>query len=432
MAITTQNYSPVVTLLQKQLSDDTELEKLLNKSLNLAKQSAQASLNASLFNALNTLYKNNGWPTNSDDYLSYLTYFEQVLPSESIELHGPWSNPLGYSQQIFDRLCQFYWLIDQPLPDYNKKTLQSYTNDSFSFADWLDKYANEWGSFLNTSASLTNATLATFLADPMYNAQDYINDKPNWVSFNTFFYRQLNINTLNGSPMRPIANPNDNTIVTSPADCTFKAIYQIDANGNVLDTNGNLTTFRLKQTHTIGNVNDLLGPDGEQYASQFYNGTFVHYFLSPFDYHRFHTPVSGKVKYIEALSGSVFLDVQITGDQFDAPDSSTDGYEFTQARGVVIIDTGDASIGSVATIPVGMAQVSSVHMYSNLAGQTVNKGTEFGYFAFGGSDIIMLFEKPVDQLKFVETVANAQVPDSYTNPAGFHFKYGEPSVIIQS
>lgn len=72
-------------------------------------------------------------------------------------------------------------------------------------------------------------------------------------------------------------------------------------------------------------------------------------------------------------------------------------YEFTQARGVIVIDTADspygyADVGLVAVIPVGMAQVSSVHM-TMTKGVQVPKGEEFGYFLFGGSDIILLFQE---------------------------------------
>jgi hypothetical protein len=64
------------------------------------------------------------------------------------------------------------------------------------------------------------------------------------------------------------------------------------------------------------------------------------------------------------------------------------GYQFTQDRGLIIIET---AIGMVAVLPIGMAQVSSVNLTPDL-GASLRKGEEFGYFAFGGSDIITLFE----------------------------------------
>ena len=44
---------------------------------------------------------------------------------------------------------------------------------------------------------------------------------------------------------------------------------------------------------------------------------------------------------------------------------------------------------------VGMGIVSSVNLTIS-AGIEVAKGEEFGYFAFGGSDIILLFEKKMN------------------------------------
>lgn len=49
-------------------------------------------------------------------------------------------------------------------------------------------------------------------------------------------------------------------------------------------------------------------------------------------------------------------------------------------------------VGIVAIVPIGMCQVSSVHMTAK-EGVECQKGQEFGYFLFGGSDIIMLFQE---------------------------------------
>jgi phosphatidylserine decarboxylase len=434
LTTTTTSYD-VIQELQNQINDDSNFADALTNSLVSANNLAIADLDPDLYNALNDIYSGFGWPAIPGDYITYLTLFAEVIPSENTGTYDPWQNTPGqngYSQEIYDRLCQFYWLVDQGTAGV---TLQDYVSpiNEFSFAGWLDQYATAWGSFLDTPASLTPEALQSYWNDPEYNLPNYSNDAPNWVSFNTFFYRQLNSTQPDGSPMRPVANPDDNTIICSPADCTFKAYYQIDQDGNVTDNEGNLTTLTLKQTHTIGNINDLLGEAGSPYAANFYNGTFVHYFLSPFDYHRFHTPVSGTVLDLVAVPGNVYLAVNITDNQFDAPDAAEDGYEFTQARGVLVIDTSTSTsnVGLVATIPIGMAQVSSVNMYTDtLQGQQVVKGQEFGYFAFGGSDIIMLLEPPLTDLKFITNVANAQEPSSYQPANAFHFRYGEPSVVI--
>jgi phosphatidylserine decarboxylase len=67
------------------------------------------------------------------------------------------------------------------------------------------------------------------------------------------------------------------------------------------------------------------------------------------------------------------------------------GFQFTHTRAHIIIES---PVGFVAVIPVGMGHISSV-VITVEEGTRLVKGDEFGYFAFGGSDIIMLFEKQV-------------------------------------
>lgn len=69
-------------------------------------------------------------------------------------------------------------------------------------------------------------------------------------------------------------------------------------------------------------------------------------------------------------------------------------------RALILIDS--PVLGLVAVLPIGMAQVSSVEITVK-PGQTVEKGEEISFFQFGGSDIIMIFQKDakvkIDQIK---------------------------------
>ena len=92
------------------------------------------------------------------------------------------------------------------------------------------------------------------------------------------------------------------------------------------------------------------------------------------------------------------MQVYIEDGEFVSSDAATTGYEFFQNRGVVTLDTsvsGAGDIGIVAVIPVGISHVSSV-ILTSVKGTTMAKGEEFGYFQFGGSDIIVLFQEGVD------------------------------------
>lgn len=126
----------------------------------------------------------------------------------------------------------------------------------------------------------------------------------------------------------------------------------------------------------------------------------MHAFLGPNDYHRQHAPVGGTLLEARVIPGQTYLQVvaeDVGADTargrrlkavraFDAPDDA--GYQFAQARGLIVLDT---PIGLVAVLPIGMCQVSSVVINTEV-GVTVRKGEELSYFQVGGSDIIVLFE----------------------------------------
>jgi len=53
--------------------------------------------------------------------------------------------------------------------------------------------------------------------------------------------------------------------------------------------------------------------------------------------------------------------------------------------------------GLVALLPIAMSQISSVNFEKSVkVGNSVKKGDMLGYFLFGGSDIVMLFQSKVD------------------------------------
>ena len=367
-----------IEVLKKKCKKDPAFVKLLLSSLNQANDHAKKNLDKGLYKALEW------WPTDLEGYYKYLEFFVRWKPQQSGK--PGWKNPeTGQSQEVYDRLCHFYWLIDQRVG--KKKSVL--VEDIPWFSEWLIAYARAWGSFLNTPESFNDEILESFIKfSPEYRVQDsMINGKPNnpsgWLTFNQFFARELN------PGLRPISSPFDNTIITAPADCTYKQSYPIDENSDI-------PAIRMKKTHRYASVKKLL--EGSMYQDAFANGTFVHYFLGPYSYHRFHTPVAGFVRECYPIFGKVYLDVHIDQKQFNAPDTSKHGYEFTQARGVITIDTTNSpygNVGIVAVIPVGMCQVSSVNMTATPNTQCM-KGDEFGYFLFGGSDNIVLFQEGVN------------------------------------
>lgn len=405
--------------LKAQIESDPNFCLALQTSLMIAQQKAWNELDEDLYLALDNVFGGGGqgWPTTPEAYLGYIEKYLVLIPNEQNDPLYPlaWTSndeQNGYNQKVYDLLCQFYFMVDQPIPGLST-TLQDYQYGDFVFATWLRDFAVDWGQFLDTPESFPLWAKASFFADPMYNLPWYQKNADKWTSFNTFFFREFNDTNEKGqTPLRPIAEPNNNNAIVSSADCTYKMEYPIDEEGRVLGINGKPTSVSLKNTHDVYTVEELL--QDAELAEHFKGGTFVHYFLSPFDYHRFHSPAAGTVKACKVVQGNVFLDVNLTDDgQFDAPDSSTGGYEFVQTRGVFVVDAGDP-IGLVASVPIGMAQVSGVYMRP-LTGQDVAKGDEFGKFMFGGSDTILLFQKNPNLYLWKKDPSHAPI----------HFQFGQ-------
>jgi phosphatidylserine decarboxylase len=337
----------VIDELDKYLQCDEELREALEESLRLAKQEATEILNHQLFEALE-------WPTENGAYLQFLRTFARFIPQPSMAPAWTSQRDLSGHQEIYDRLCHFYYLVSHGI---NHESPQQ----NAWFQRWLSRYADAWGSFLDTSQSFNSHVLTNFRQlDPRFEvdnsmiSDDGVHFRPNnpsgWLTFNQFFGRGLN------PGLRPITDKSNNATATCPADCTFREMYHIDENSCIQE-------IRIKKTHTFGNIPDLLGGSslgGADFLHVFAGGSFAHYFLGPFSYHRFHAPVSGMVKACYAIKGLAYLEVHIKNEQFNAPDSAANGYEFTQARGVLILDTSnspDGDVGLVAVIPVGTYRV---------------------------------------------------------------------------
>jgi len=326
---------------------------------------------------------------NLKDCLTWLNDLLHWVPTENYP-----------GKEIYNRLAEFYFIFDQPplLALQNKIIPRDHALPSTPLSAWMVSYAQAMGAFLDTPESLTPESLESMYNSPNYNMSDYICPHGGWKSFNQFFAR-------NYKPgMRPVAALCDQSIIVSPADAVFKGQWEIRTDSHIT----------IKNLHW--KVQELM--EGSPYKDRFKNGIFTHSFLNTTDYHRQHTPVGGKVLEARVILGQVYLDVCAVPVEHDTEGNCTlkgkrrlelpddAGYEFTQARGLVVLET---PIGLVAILPMGMAQVSSVIVTAEV-GVTLRKGEEISYFQFGGSDIVMLFE------------ASSNV--SFTAQPDVHYKQG--------
>jgi phosphatidylserine decarboxylase len=293
--------------------------------------------------------------------------------------------------KFFNFLCQFYFVVDQPLSQLDGKGY-AYNSLQYAqpFASWLTRFNISWRQYLDSTESWNDSYYQIVFSDPAFGLQKGWYENPShWKTFNQFFSRRLS------SPAaRPTAFPNDDAVVVSFADAEPQGVWAIDGNSNIVRENG----VAVKSA-TVKSVAQLLGDDS-QYTKAFANGTFTHSFLDVNDYHRYHLPVSGTVKEVRIIQGINPTGGRITWNTDQKRytfNPSTVGWQMLETRGRVIVETD--KYGFVALLPIGMAAVGSVNFEDSVkVGTKLNKGDMLGYFLFGGSDFIMLFQ---DNVRFV-------------------------------
>ena len=296
----------------------------------------------------------------------------------------------SFATKCDQSILYVYWLMDQPLTALENKGLfypsVEYLEPVYK---WLTEYNNTWRDFLDTTESWKPEYYEMLLNDPTWELDNGWYEGPeNWHTFNEFFSRKLS-----GSSARPIAEPENSAVVVAPADSLPQGVWRIDAEGKfeadpIKKDNGVV----IKDSCFI-TVEQLLGEEGADYSAFFNKGYLTHTYLNYDDYHRYHSPVSGTIvavyviPYANAVGGVVYWDPDT---QLYVLDSNSLSWQSCETRGVVLIDTEE--YGLAAMIPVGMGQVSSVNFVVE-PGMQIKKGDEIGYFLFGGSDCVMLFEE---------------------------------------
>ncbi len=182
-----------------------------------------------------------------------------------------------------------------------------------------------------------------------------------YSSLNDFFTRKL----------KPATRPIDHNAATiiSPADGILYAIETIEPDTELFVKG---KTFDIKKFL-----------QSEKQAQQFYGGTLIVIYLAPCDYHRFHFPCDGVPSKPKLING-IYESVQPIA--FNAGIQSLTENE----RQVSIIKTED--YGTIALVSVGALCVGRITQ-TYKPGQYYAKGDEAGYFSFGGSTLVLFFEK---------------------------------------
>ena len=192
------------------------------------------------------------------------------------------------------------------------------------------------------------------------DANEFVHKPEEFESFNAFFCREL---TPEARPIDP-----DSKTVVFPADGRHLCVPDLS------QCDGLFVKGAVFDLQTLLGNADL--------AREYTNGCLLLSRLCPIDYHRFHFPIGGRIGPSCLLNGPLYSvnpialcrNIQILA---------------TNKRELSVLETD--TIGKVLLLEIGATCVGRIEQTYE-KGATVSKGEEKGYFLFGGSSTIVIFE----------------------------------------
>ncbi|KAJ7239350.1 phosphatidylserine decarboxylase [Mycena rebaudengoi] len=318
-----------------------------------------------------------------------------VQPPGFIVPRDPDGNPIGEPIGV-----PVYIILD--LLSNTAAAYDLFRKPAFNVA--MKNLLDSWGAYLRTHDStktLTTVTggwfsdygLAYLQAEQRgdFNST-YICPKPEethrgFTSWDDFFTREFQ---PDARPIHSSSDPAiDAGIIVSACEST---VLRLDHNVQLHDQ------FWLKgQKYSLYDMLDR----NETATELFIGGTVYQAFLSPADYHRWRSPVSGTIVNAVVVPGTYYAVLPDGGAEEGDPDfkpgspygaiiRSQSWLTQSATRAIIYIQADNPKIGLVGFIGVGMVEVSTCTLAVR-AGQRIEKGAELGSFHFGGSTHALLF-----------------------------------------
>jgi phosphatidylserine decarboxylase len=223
---------------------------------------------------------------------------------------------------------------------------------------------------------------------------EYDPDDPHWGfrSWNDFFTRRFRPGA------RPVAAPDDDKAIASPCEARP---YRIARDVKRRDD------FWIKgQPYSLA---DMLA--GDPAVDDFVGGVVYQAFLSAFNYHRWHSPVSGTILRARTIEGTYFSEAESEGEDPIGPNNSQAYLAHVATRALIHIVADDPVIGHMVLMPIGMGEISSCVIDPKVKeGARVTKGEELGYFQYGGSTVCCVFRPGAIAAFALEAIPEADHP----------------------
>ncbi|BDD60445.1 hypothetical protein MAP00_005573 [Monascus purpureus] len=377
--------------------------------------------------------------TNARAYMLITSMFQEV-PRKAPYCDDPMRHPMirdpEHMLQVFNHLISSaptfnetpgkFGLIGLPINavlDYPMGTASGYA----AFLDpdinaVLQRILDAWGDFLRSPASasvldpssgagswfgesalddlttVANAGRSSYAFDEMFIC-DPTDKHHGFKSWDDFFTRQFR------EGVRPVAAPDDDRVIANACESQpFRLERDVKARDQF---------WAKSQPYS---VLDILHRD--EYSPEFVGGTIYQAFLSALSYHRWHSPVTGKIVKAYVVPGTYYseplfeslADPQGPHDIDVASEVTSQGYLSAAAtRALIFIEADNPAIGLMVFVGIGMAEVSTCDITVR-QGQKVKKGDQLGMFHFGGSTHCLLFRKGVNVDGFPEMGKTGNIP----------------------
>ncbi len=266
-------------------------------------------------------------------------------------------------------------MASQPIQFFNRYTGQIETEQVYgdSFLQWAygnplgkmslhglvkrSAFSNWYGRRMDQSSS--RKKVKPFIEAFRLNTSEFADAPERFRTFNEFFYRKLN------PAARPIFSGNDAAVF--PADGRHLGFHDISKATGIFVKGQVFDVKKLIQN--------------EELAAKYLNGSMIISRLCPVDYHRFHFPMRGQASDIRLIPGPLFSVNPIALRQ--------NIHIFTENKRAYC-KINSPEFGDVLMFEIGATCVGSF-AYTYLPGE-VEKGQEKGFFKFGGSSTILLFQ----------------------------------------
>ncbi|HAY98242.1 MAG TPA: phosphatidylserine decarboxylase family protein [Mesotoga sp.] len=252
----------------------------------------------------------------------------------------------------------------------------------------LKKILSQWAVFLGSPDSRyvlsEDPEKGWFGRDAMAAMPDFAEDfqcDPDlpyygFTSWDDFFTRQYR------EGRRPVDCPDDDSVIVNACE---SAPYKIATDVQLKDS------FWIKEQQY--SLSHMLA--GDPMTELFEGGTIYQAFLSALSYHRWHSPVSGRIVKTRLIDGSYYASALSAGFDSASPNESQGYIAQVASRALIFIEADSPDVGLMCIVFVGMAEVSSNEITA-YEGQHVEKGDQLGMFHFGGSTHVLIFRPGVN------------------------------------